>query len=125
MAEVRFDDRDLVSKVDGMGQGELDRLPFGAVEVDAKGKILTYNKGESDITGRKSTDVVGLNFFEEVAPCTDTKQFRGKFDEGVKRGRLDEDFDYAFDYRMTPTSVRIKMRRSGKRDSYWIFVKRI
>jgi photoactive yellow protein len=104
---------------------EIDQLAFGAVQLDAKGTVLQYNAAEASITGRKREDVIGRNFFREVAPCTDSPAFKGAFDAGVRNGDLNTMFEYVFDYRMAPTKVKIHMKKALVGDSYWIFVKRL
>ena len=104
---------------------EIDQLAFGAVQLDAKGTVLQYNAAEASITGRKREDVIGRNFFREVAPCTDSPAFKGAFDAGVRSGDLNTMFEYVFDYRMAPTKVKIHMKKALVGDSYWIFVKRL
>jgi photoactive yellow protein len=103
---------------------DIDNLPFGAVLVDSLGRIVKYNKAEGDITGRDPKSVIGRNFFTEVAPCTDSPQFYGKFKEGVLSGELNIVFDYIFNYKMNPTSVKIHMMKEFSGDNYWILVKR-
>lgn len=104
---------------------EIDQLAFGAVQLDAKGTVLQYNAAEASITGRKREDVIGRNFFREVAPCTDAPAFKGAFDAGVRSGDLNTMFEYVFDYRMAPTKVKIHMKKALVDDTYWIFVKRL
>jgi photoactive yellow protein len=108
-----------------MNPAEIDSLAFGAVQLDATGKILAYNAAESDITGRSPKDVIGKNFFKDVAPCTATPAFMGVFTEGVKAGKLAAIFDYVFDYNMKPTQVRVHMKKALVGDTFWIFVKRL
>ena len=108
-----------------LSEEQIDRLPFGAIELDGKGKVLTYNATESTITGRAKEAVIGKMFFDDIAPCCDTSTFRGVFDEGVRTGRLDTIFTYTFDYRMNPARVKIHMRKAMATKTYWIFVKRI
>ncbi|MGM0623497.1 MAG: photoactive yellow protein [Campylobacterota bacterium] len=122
---IRFNSRDLDAKLGSLSQREMDELSFGAVEVDRNGKILRYNKAEGEITGRNPQETIGKNFFKEVAPCTDSYEFSGKFNQGVKEGHLDTMFEYTFDYKMRPTKVKVQMKKNPKSDSYWIFVKRI
>lgn len=73
--------------------------------------------------------MVGKNFFTEVAPCTNTEEFEGRFRGGVEAGELDIRLNYTFDYQMTPTQVQVKMQRHPQGDdywdTYWIFVKRL
>ena len=125
MAEkVEFGQDNLENSLANMSDRELDNLNFGAIQVDHNGTILQYNAAEGDITGRDPKEMVGKNFFKDVAPCTDSPEFKGKFDEGVKAGSLDTIFEYTFDYQMAPTKVKVQMKKAMTGDSYWIFVKR-
>lgn len=122
---VSFGKEDVENVLARMTPQELDELAFGAIQLDAHGKVLAYNATEASITGRDAGDVVGRNFFRDVAPCTDTPRFRGVFDEGVRAGKLNTMFEYVFDYRMSPTRVKIHMKKAIVGDTYWIFVKRL
>lgn len=108
-----------------MSEEELDNLAFGAIQLDSEGRILSYNAAESEITGRDPESVKGRNFFTEVAPCTNTDEFYGKFRTGVETGRLNSLFEYVFDYHMTPTRVQVHMKQSLRGDTWWVFVKRL
>lgn len=125
MERVNFGADDIGNKLAEMNDKDIDNLAFGAINLDANGKILSYNKAEGEITGRKPEEVIGKNFFTEVAPCTKTDEFFGKFQEGVKSGNLSTMFEYTFDYRMKPTKVKVHMKKSLSDDSYWVFVKRV
>jgi photoactive yellow protein len=104
---------------------EVDQLAFGAVQLDGKGTILQYNAAEASITGRDAKAVIGKNFFRDVAPCTSTPAFKGVFDAGVRDGNLNTMFEYVFDYNMSPTKVKIHMKKAISDGSFWIFVKRL
>ena len=121
---VQFGTDDIENTLSNMKDGDLDNLAFGAIQLDADGKILQYNAAEGDITGRDPKAVIGKNFFKEVAPCTDSKDFSGRFKEGVKNGDLNTMFEYTFDYQMQPTKVKVHMKKALAGDSYWILVKR-
>ena len=73
----------------------------------------------------KQQDVIGKNFFKDVAPCTNTPKFQGVFAAGVKAGQLSAMFDYVFDYNMKPTRVNIHMKKAMTGETYWIFVRRM
>lgn len=122
---VNFGSQDMANVIAKMNATEVDKMAFGAIRVDAEGKILSYNKAEGDITGRDPAAVIGKNFFTEVAPCTKQPQFYGKFKDGIKNGNLNTLFEYVFDYNMTPTKVKVHMMESLLKDGYYIFVKRI
>jgi len=103
----------------------LDRLPFGAVLVDRTGRVLKYNVGETAIAGRTSAEVLGKNFFNDVAPCTKGHVFQGRFQQGVASGSVNVMFEYAFDYKMSPTKVRVHMKSTSIAEGVWIFIKRL
>ena len=122
---IAFGKDDIHNTLNKLSDVEIDRLAFGAVQLDASGKVLKYNAAESSITGRAAASVIGRNFFTEVAPCTAGPAFKGVFDAGVKSGDLNALFEYVFDYNMAPTKVKIHMKKAFSGDSFWIFVKRL
>lgn len=108
--------------IDRMPAEELDRLPFGAIQLDHEGTILTYNARESEISGRSRESVLGRNFFTEVAPCTNVRHFAGRFRDGVTSGNLNAVFPYRFDFQMVPTDVTITLFYSEQTKTAWVFV---
>lgn len=125
MEVVQFGNDNIENTLANMKDGDLDQLAFGAIQLDGNGKILQYNAAEGDITGRDPNSVIGKNFFTDVAPCTDSKEFRGRFEEGVKSGEMNTMFEYVFDYQMKPTKVKVHMKKALVGNSFWIFVKRV
>lgn len=122
---VAFGKNDIENALGKMSEFEINQLAFGAVQLDSAGKILTYNAAEASITGRDAASVIGKNFFQDVAPCTNAPTFKGVFDKGVKSGDLNTMFEYVFDYNMAPTKVKIHMKKAISGNTYWIFVKRL
>ena len=122
---VSFEKSDIENVLAKMSAAQLDQLAFGAIELDATGRILKYNATEGAITGRNPANVVGKNFFTDVAPCTNRPEFRGKFDAGVKSGNRNTLFEYVFDHQMKPTRVKVHMKSAVLGGTYWIFVKRV
>lgn len=122
---VAFGKDDIENVLGKMSGKQLNDLAFGAIQLDAGGKIVTYNAAEADITGRDAASVIGKNFFRDVAPCTNTPKFKGAFDAGVKAGNLNTMFEYVFDYNMQPTKVKIHMKKAISGDTFWVFVKRL
>ena len=125
MEVISFGSQDVVKAIGKMDSKGLDQLAFGAIKLDADGRVLSYNAAEGAITGRDPKDVIGKNFFKDVAPCTSTPEFLGKFQAGVKADNLNVLFEYVFDYNMKPTKVKVHMKRAINGGSYWIFVKRL
>lgn len=103
----------------------IELLPFGAVMLDRSGKIVKFNAAESLIAGRAASDVMGRNFFNEVAPCAKGKKFHGEFMKFSQTGQVNTLLDYEFDYKMKPVKVRIHVKSAPDGQSCWIFVKRV
>ena len=122
---ITFGQADIDNVLKGKSASEIDKLAFGAIQLDAKGNVLQYNTAEGEITGRDPKSVVGKNFFTDVAPCTNRPAFKGEFDKGVRNGNLGVMFEYMFDYNMKPTKVKVHMKKAIADDSYWVFVKRL
>lgn len=117
---IDVDLESLAAEIGMLSADDLDALPFGVIQLDPHGVILSYNKTEERISGRQARDVVGKNFFRDVAPCTHVKRFHGAFESGVQRGALNEVFDFTFRFPQGTREVRIRMIYSGA--TVWIFV---
>ncbi|HBX38110.1 MAG TPA: photoactive yellow protein [Pseudohongiella sp.] len=121
---IDFGANDLENKLAKMSSSEIDGLAFGAIQLDSTGKIIQYNQTEGAITGRTPAQVIGKNFFTDVAPCTNTPKFKGAFDKVVK-DHASVMLEYTFDYQMAPTKVKVHMKPALVGGSFWIFVKRL
>ena len=87
----------------------LDLLPYGIIVVDDVGKVLYYNAREEEIANRRREDVLGKNFFTEVAPCTQVQEFHGRFKETVHRAGLVADFHFHFPFPERAREVEITL----------------
>jgi photoactive yellow protein len=125
MTRIEFGQDHVENDLALMTPAAIDRLAFGAIQLNAAGLVLGYNATESTITGRSKDAVIGRNFFNEIAPCCNKPAFRGVFDAGVKDGNLNAMFDYTFDYKMNPTRVKVHMKKAVADNTYWVFVKRL
>ena len=112
----------LFERIDGLTSVELDGLPFGAIQLDREGTILQFNEYEASLSNRRAPDTVGRNFFRDVAPCTNVREFYGRFVEGILRGALEESFDYLFAFEPRPRNVRVTLYYSGPTATVWVFV---
>ena len=125
MELVGFYKADIHNVLSKVSSHEIDKLAFGAVELDRNGTVLRYNATEGAITGRNPATVLGKNFFRDVAPCTSRPAFKGVFEAGVTANNLNTMFEYVFDYQMKPTKVKVHMKKAISGDNFWIFVKRL
>jgi photoactive yellow protein len=103
-----------------ISEAEFDALPFGIIRIDREGKILQYNAFEEQLSGRARGDVVGKNFFTEVAPCTDVQDFRGRLLSMKPEAVVNVQFPFTFPFKYA-RHVFIHIV-SGPGQTYWIFV---
>lgn len=120
---VEITPESIFGEVGTMTMEELDQLPFGAMQLDVNGTVVKYNRIEERLANRKREDVIGLNFFDQVAPCTRVRQFMGTFASGVSLKQLNEVFDFVFMFPTGAREVRIRMIYSEQsKPGVWIFV---
>jgi len=96
---------------------EFDAMPFGMIRLDREGTVKTYNQWEAKLARRKPQDVIGKNFFTDVAPCTNVAEFRGKLDELAATGNKTYlfDYDFPFPWGTRPVPVRFVVESPDKR----------
>ncbi len=96
----------------------LDALPIGAVVVDYSGTIVSYNDYESRLSHQAAANVIGKNFFRDVAPCTAVQAFEGRMQAFIKTTAVvSESFDYFFPFVHGAVDVTITfVRLTGKKE---------
>lgn len=90
---------------------QLDKLPFGVIIVDKEGKISSYNQAEERLSGHRQSDVIGKNFFIEVAPCTRVQEFQGRFQQFIASDRPVARFNFVFRFKQGDVAVGIMIVR--------------
>jgi photoactive yellow protein len=115
----------LFQAIDSMSQLELDALPQGVIELDARGTVLKYNTYEAQLASLNREKVIGKNFFKQVAPCTDVQEFYGRFRDGVAAGKLHCKFRYHFSFKRNPIDVTVTLFYSDRNQTVWVFVQPI
>ncbi len=90
-----------VEAVEGMTAEQADRLPYGRIVLDRGNRVREYNRLESALSHRRAADVIGRDFFTEVAPCTNVQALAGWVAEARVLGRdarTETDFVFAFPF---------------------------
>lgn len=107
-----FDETEVLSMI-SLGEYEaIGRVTFGVVHLDEGGAIVGYSRQESELSGLRPQDVIGRNFFDEVAPCTNKADFKGLFAGVLSGAREFAVVDYTFPFRPTPIPVQVIMTHS-------------
>ncbi len=109
MEKFEYNGVDLAELLPRIPEDQRNALPFGLVKMDTQGVILEYNMAEGELTGVDPKWAIGKNFFDEVAICTKTATFYGRFVEGINKGFLNTVFDYTFDHRSVGVRVKVHM----------------
>lgn len=120
---LSFSDENLAAEAVAADEEALNQTDFGVIKVDDDGIVQFFNRYESDLSGVPRDQAVGKNFFNELAPCSNNRLFRGRFKDGVRSGELDDQFTYTYTYKMRPTLVDVRLCRSGSNEN-WIFVRK-
>ena len=115
---------EVLAQAGTMNKPQADLCPFGCVQVDDAGRVLTYNRYLSEMSGVSAKQAAGKNYFTQVNPCTNNPMFYGAFKRGVAAGQMDEHFAYLFTHQMRPTPVKVHLVRDGLTKANWIFVKK-
>ncbi len=105
----------------------LDAQPFGIIRLDRNGTVLSYNLYEENQARRKRQDVVGKNFFTDIAPCSRVKKFYGRFLLGVEQRELNTTFGFVFHFphktRHVDVSLFYKQAEFVRDDSVWVIIR--
>ena len=113
---------EVLEAADGMSTDELDRLPYGMIQLDPAGRILNYNAVESRLAALRKEDAIGKQFFTEIAPCTKVQDFYGRFKEGVIREALDTSFRFHFAFKQNPRDVTVRLLYSKRTRTVWVLI---
>lgn len=96
---------------------DLIAVSFGLIGFSAADeRVELYSVVESELSGLRTSSVIGRKLFDEVAPCMNNFMIAERFRSGEE---LDETVNYVFTLRMSPTPVRLRLiRRLGKARMY-------
>jgi len=122
-AGIQFSAPDLRAELDRISHDltRFDELSFGLIVMDHDATVLAYNRVESEFSGIKQQRILGLNFFTDVAPCTNNYLVSGRFES---ESTLDETIDYVFTLKMQPTKVALRMLRDERSPLQYLAVRR-
>lgn len=117
----------MIDNLSNLSAAEIDSLPFGYIALAPDGTVRKYNRYEADLARKDPQAVLGRNFFREVAPCTQVREFEGRFQDFVsgKSGEPTLSFDFEFAFRHGSQKVRIGFVRSPLAQEVIVTVNRV
>ncbi|MBD5636120.1 MAG: EAL domain-containing protein, partial [Candidatus Eremiobacteraeota bacterium] len=99
-------------------------MPYGVITLDRLGTILRYNYTEAAFARRTTDGTIGLAFFTDVAPCTNVRAFKGRFDEFARARDSGVDrFDFTFAFRWGSQDVSITLLRKAEHEEINLIVR--
>lgn len=117
-------DDDTLAELGDLDAEALDALPVGAFCVDDQGAVQRANTEVlqwPDLEADAPADLIGANFFEDVAPAASNSLFRGRFEEGVDAGRMDERFLYTYvSEQAPPANLMVHLHSTPTESAHWI-----
>lgn len=116
-------DDELAARIPSMSSTQLDTLSVGVVQLTDEGHVMQYNAFEERFAHLRRDDVLGRNFFTDVAPCTNNRLLYGAFRNGVAAGALDLVIDYTFTYKMAPRAVALHLFLDAGTSTNWLIVR--
>lgn len=116
---MKFDDPEILGNLETASGNEMDALDFGVVGMQGNGTVTLYNAFESNLSGLEPNRVLGRNYFEQVAPCTNNYMVAQRF---LDEPEMDATILYVFSFFMKPTAVRLRLLRSAAAKSMYLLV---
>jgi len=111
----------LLDDLEAADKAALDALPFGVIGMTPDGAITRYNTAESQLSGMTPANVIGRNFFQDVAPCTNNFMVAHRFESETA---IDDIIDYVFTFRIRPTQVRLRLLKDSAHSHMFLLVER-
>lgn len=111
--------------LDGYDDAQLDELGFGVICLDARGTILRYNLAEARLARLDRTQVIGRDFFRQIAPCTATAEFEGRFRTFLDGQEPRVAFPYVFDFKFGAQEVQVELVRASRPGRFYLCINRL
>ena len=123
MTVLAYAQDDPDNPLSGLSRLDVERLPFGAVELDRGGTVVSYIDTEPGDGGAPSASRAGVPFFAQVAPWAGRSMIAEEFQRGAASGAMNVVFDCAV--RDLAYKVRIHLKTSPILGTFWVFIKKL
>lgn len=89
---------------------------FGLFELDVMGTVMYTRVDSKDSSVNLPLDLIGLNFFDEVAPSADSEELRQRFRYFAKGSDSAEKFTFTSQVDEQPTEVKVLLTQIRERE---------
>lgn len=119
-----FDQPQLARTLESLPPESIDALPYGAIRLDASGRVTFFSQAEARLSGYGERPVIGRQFFTDIAPCMNHPHFLGRIEQARQSGTLDIEFGYVGDFDNADRELRVRVQ-SATNGGFWIFIQRL
>lgn len=89
---------------------QLTDIPYGLIELDTVGTVIRYSPA-SEKRSPEMPNIVGQNFFNEVAPFAEVKELKGRFLSFMAFGDAIERFTVKVPFEQQNVKIQILLAR--------------
>ena len=93
-------------------------IPFGLLELDATGTVIHYSPAAAQNLSPPAQDILGRNFFNEVAPIEQVQDFRERFHGFMMHGEATHKFSTTFPLDGGSVKVQILLAHVTENSTY-------
>jgi len=123
MTVFSYEETESDNPLGGISPADVDRIPFGAVELDRDGRVVSYNDTEPDDGAPAKSEMIGRSLFDDVLRWASGSVIAQEFAKGVASGELNVVFDCGV--ARVPYKVRMHLKVSPILGTFWIFIKKL
>lgn len=91
------------------GKPSLRTLPFGLLELNERGVVIGFSPVNESYSEVQARDVIGRDFFGEIALCSEAKEAEEKFRLFMQRQDSHERLFFTFPSKQGAISVQIAL----------------
>ncbi|HZB45705.1 MAG TPA: hypothetical protein VE360_10695 [Pyrinomonadaceae bacterium] len=99
-----------------MGNIPASHFPFGLLELDSAGTVVRFTPASEEASGAGPPhEIVGHDFFEDIAPVEELRRLKGRFLAFMAFGDSDQRLNVTFPYRDFFVAAHILLTRLADR----------
>lgn len=118
-----YESDDVARQLERMDAQAIDGLPFGVIRLTREGLVQLYSTTEAQQSGFNRRPALGLDFFEQVAPCMNTPMMKGLIEQAWRAGTLDMDIGWVGDIADPNRAYAIRATSSSD-GGVWLLINR-
>lgn len=116
---------EILGRIHEMPKRKLDVLDVGLLQLGNEGSVEYANPAALQLPSLQTVDdpeaILGDNFFTDLAPCTCTPLFRGRFRKGKEGKEVDARFPYTFVHsEQQPATFAIHLYHNPQHKATWV-----